>query len=363
MIKITYFTTIICLFFTAALSAQSFCDCAPEDDPAHRRWYDVSAPSGLILRSGPSRTARKLDAIPFGEQVLGCHTTDVEETIEGKTSRWIKVSWAEKSGYLFGGFLTETKVPNIRMVIPNAGVDSQWGCMEFPSATAWQGLVNADTSKKAQSVEYPSDLVAVDLRMGRKEVDLDCHSSGVVENTVLNEISVPFAVFSGFKLAKNVRNLVSAPVKLLPGTVETFRFYDQATQTTRNYIISADGHVISNPRFAPGEDGRGGPIDRIEQYRVNLYEQKFQINEASQNTPWKVQKLEDGTATKPNDSDTYQMGVLYIYFAGDLDGDQQLDLILARLDGVGSTYSLHLSSKKLPSFLLRVVASWNDTSC
>ena len=51
------------------------------------------------------------------------------------------------------------------------------------------------------------------------------------------------------------------------------------------------------------------------------------------------------------------------YFAGDLDGDQQLDLILAHLDGVGSSFTLFLSSKKLPSFLLRCVASFRDTAC
>lgn len=363
MIKITSFATTICLFFTAALQGQSCCTCAPVDDFEGHQWYNVSAPSGLILRADPSRSAKKLDAVPFGEQVLGCRTTSVEEIIEGKSGRWIKVSWAEKSGYLFGGFLTETTVPNIRMVIPNAGVDSQWGCMEFPPDVSWQGLVSTDTTKNKPPTEGLSKFLAVDLKMGRKKVRTDCQPSGVLDNTVLNELAAPFAVFSGFKLAKNVMNYISAPVKLLPGTVESFHFYDPATQITRNYIISADGHVIANPNFVKREDQRKGPNDRIEQYRVNLYEQTSQGAQSDNIRPWKAQKLEESTVTTPNDTNTYEMGVLYIYFAGDLDGDQQLDLILARLGGVGSSYTLYLSSKKLPSFLLRCVASCWDSAC
>lgn len=363
MIKITSFATTIYLFFTAALQGQTCCTCSPVDDFEGHNWYNVSAPSGLILRADPSRSAKKLDAIPFGEQVLGCRSTSVEETIEGKSGRWIKVNWAEKSGYLFGGFLTETTVPNIRMVIPNAGIDSGWGCMEFPPEISWQGLVNADTTKNNPPAKRLTDFLAVNLKMGRKKVSTDCQPSGVLDNTVLNELPAPFAVFSGFKLAKNVHNYVSAPVKLLPGTVESFRFYDPATQITRDYIISADGHVISNPDFVRGEDNRKGPNDRIEQYRVRLYEQTFQGAQSDNMRPWKSQKLEESTVTSPSDAFTYEMGVLYIYFAGDLDGDQHLDLILAHLDGVGSSFTLFLSSKKLPSFLLRCVASFRDTAC
>ena len=363
MIKTLTFTIHVFLFFTTLLQAQTCCTCAPEDAHSDQQWYNVSTPSGLILRAAPSRNAQKLDGIPFGEQVLGCHTTSVEETIEGKSGHWIKVSWAEKSGYLFGGFLTATTVPNIRMVIPNAGVNSEWGCMEFPRESTWQGLVSADTTQSKPLAEHSTQFFAVDLKMGQKEVSTDCQPSGALQNTVLNELPAPFAVFSGFKLAKNVQNYVSSPVKLLPGTVESFQFYDHTTQTTRNYTIAADGHVISNPHFITRKD-RKGPNDRIEKYRVHLYEHTFQGPQSDNNNiPLKVQKLEEGTVTIPNDTDTYEMGVLYIYFAGDLDGDQQLDLILARLGGVGSAYTLYLSSKKLPTFLLRCVAGWHDSGC
>lgn len=72
----------------------------------------------------------------------------------------------------------------------------------------------------------------------------------------------------------------------------------------------------------------------------------------------------DKRVTAPkDDSDVTDMDVYYIYFAGDLDGDNELDLILAKFGGIGVIFNLYLSSTKLPGFILRYMAECFDTSC
>lgn len=333
--------------------------CDSQEESGAYVWYQVTAPSGLTLRPGIN-TAR-LDAIPFGEEVFACSNTSVTETIEGKTGVWIKVTWADKPGYVFSGFLQKIRERKIRMVIPNAGVDSDWGCMELSPEIEWNALVNEDTSnippKKARSIYYTSTR----LKIGEKRTHSYCSADGYLKNAVLNVSRPPFAIFSGFELASRLSNHVKEPIKLMPGEVVSFSIFDQLSQLERRYLITVEGNVIPSANFMEG--GQPVPLDRIEHYKINLYQQEHPSSRVQRDASWRVQKLVDGTIKRPGDTSTYEMDVSYVIFAGDLDGDHQLDLILARLNGVGRSYQLFLSSRKLPGFLLRYVARWRDSSC
>jgi hypothetical protein len=349
---------ILFLFPFSILQGQS-CLCHPQD--GQEAWYTVMAPSGLILREGPNRNTAKLDAIPFGEEVLSCGVTNFAETIEGKSGNWIKVTWADKTGYLFSGFLTAINDRKIRLVIPNSGVNSDWECLELSPEIKWEALVDMDTTNGSLRNRNPIRFSSTDLKIGKKKVDSGCSSTGFLNHGVLNFSPIPFAIFSGFNLTNGVKNQIITPIKLLPGEVADFSIYDRESQLERRYMIAAEGKVLPNTNLINGS--YKGPIDRIEHYKINLYQQEFKSPSSDRNTPWIIQKLADGTVTKPGDTDTYDMDVLYVYFAGDLDGDHQLDLILARLNGVGNSFQLYLSSKKLPGFLLRYVAIWADPRC
>lgn len=349
-----------CLFSCSIIQGQS-CLCDPQDDEGSQKWYLVSAPSGLILREGPNRNTDKLDAIPFGEEVLLCSATNLDETIEGKSGSWIKVTWADKTGYLFSGFLTEIYNRKIQMVMPNSGVDSQWECMELSPEIKWEAMVDMDTTNSTTRERNSVRFSSKGLKIGKKKMEFHCSPTGLLDNAVLNLSRPPFAVFSGFKLIDGVSNQIATPVKLLPGEVASFSIYDRINRLERRYLIAAEGNVFPNTNLINGD--YNGPIDRIEHYKINLYEQTLKSTNPDRRTPWSVQKLTDGTLKRPSDTDTYDMDVLYVYFAGDLDGDNQLDLILARLNGVGHSFQLYLSSKKLPGFLLRYVAEWTDSGC
>lgn len=348
------------LFPVSIISGQS-CLCDPQDGEGTFTWYSVSAPSGLSLREGPNRNTAKLDVVPFGEEVLACAVTNFTETIEGKYGHWIKVTWADKTGYLFGGFLTMIAERNVQMVIPNSGVDSEWGSMELSPEIKWEALVNLDTGSRSSQHIKPMRFASVGLTIGKKKATEDDVPARFLNHAVLNLSRAPFAIFSGFKLANSVVNQVPAPIKLLPGEVVNFSTYDQVHRIERRYLIAVEGNTVLNPNLTQG--GYNAPISSIEHYKINLYQQALDPTNSDQKMPWSIQKLFDGTIKKPGDADTPELDVFYIYFAGDLDGDHQLDLILARLNGTGRAFQLYLSSKKLPGFLLRYVAMWADSGC
>ncbi len=356
-----YYLGLLFYIFSLSIIQGQSCLCDPQDDEGSSAWYKVLAPSGLTLREGPNRNTTKLDAIPFEEEVLSCSNTGFNETIEGKYGYWIKVTWADKTGYLFSGFLQEIHDRKVRLVIPDSGVDSNWECMELSPDLKWEALVDMDTTKILNRNRSPIQFSSIGLKIGKKKVDSDCTPTGFLDNAVLNLSNLPFAVFSGFNLANGISNQVLTPIKLMPGQVASFGTYDQSNQLERKYLISAEGNVVPNTNFINGD--YKGPIDRIEHYKITLYQQTLKAPNSDRRTPWSIQKLADGTVKQPSDTDTYAMDVLYIYFAGDLDGDNQLDLILARLNGTGNSYHLYLSSKKLPGFLLRYMAMWDDTGC
>jgi hypothetical protein len=344
-------------FFPFSIQAQS-CLCTQEDDEYLHQWYEATAPSGLIVREGPGRNTAKLGVIPLGVEVLCCEVTAVTETIEGISGNWIKVPWMNQPGYVFGGFLKQIEERKVRMIIPNAGVNSDWECMELSPGRQWDALMDVDTSNKSHLIGYPRHLSSVNLKTGRKKTEEHCALKGYLDNAVLNVSRPPFAVFSGFTLANKVENKIHAPIKLMPGEIVDLTLYDRGNKIKRHYIISAEGHVFPNPNFGKGGINNYRPIDRIEHYKINLHQQEIDSPDK-----WKVQKLVNYTAKTPGDSGSYKMNTLYIYFAGDLDGDNELDLILADLTGIGRSFKLYLSSAKLPGFLLRYMAAWHDAVC
>ncbi len=350
------FSLVLC-----SISRGQSCRCEAQEDNAYHQWYVITAPSGLSMRKGPNKNAAKIDAIPFGEEVLACGITGFRETIEDKTGNWLKVTWGDKIGYVFGGFLAEIEERKIRMVIPNAGVNSGWECMELSPEMKWEALVNADAASKMRNDRNPGRFVSADLKLGKKIRDENTDCPGWLNNAVLNMPDPPFAVFSGFKLANMVYNQVAKPVKLLPGEVVFFEIYDRANQVDRIYSIAVEGNIRLNPNYETSS--HQGPIDRIEQYKIHLYEEEQVSPRSNTKVTKKAQKLIETTIQRPGDSGSFDMDVYYVYFAGDIDGDNQLDLILATLNGVGYSYHLYLSSKKLPGFLLRYVAIWTDSSC
>ncbi|MCB1160778.1 MAG: SH3 domain-containing protein [Leptospiraceae bacterium] len=65
----------------------------------------VTPKSGLIMRSKPSTSGKKLGLIPFKSKVKIIEESKEVLTISGATGRWTKVNYNKQDAWVFGGFL------------------------------------------------------------------------------------------------------------------------------------------------------------------------------------------------------------------------------------------------------------------
>lgn len=73
---------------------------------------NVTAESGLKMRSTPSLDGKLIQVIPFGEAVTVVNSnSENEEQIEWIAGNWIEVEYDGISGYVFDGFLNQLATP------------------------------------------------------------------------------------------------------------------------------------------------------------------------------------------------------------------------------------------------------------
>jgi len=95
------------LFLIFTLSALSCSLAADEPDQLH-----VATRKGLYLREAPSTTAPKIKLVPYRGSVTRIGVTNVIAEIDGITAPWIQASYKDKTGYIFGGYLTHLPLPS-----------------------------------------------------------------------------------------------------------------------------------------------------------------------------------------------------------------------------------------------------------
>ncbi|MCB1173111.1 MAG: SH3 domain-containing protein [Leptospiraceae bacterium] len=69
----------------------------------------VTAPSGLLIRSEPATSARKVGLAPHGSKLTALDQSDTTMLIQGKTGKWTRVVFEDSAGWSFGGFLSARK--------------------------------------------------------------------------------------------------------------------------------------------------------------------------------------------------------------------------------------------------------------
>ena len=69
----------------------------------------VTSESGLVLRSNATTKSKKITIIPYNSRVEIINDNGPKETIYGISSRWYKINFKDKTGWVFGGFL---KIPD-----------------------------------------------------------------------------------------------------------------------------------------------------------------------------------------------------------------------------------------------------------
>ncbi|HNX58316.1 MAG TPA: SH3 domain-containing protein [Spirochaetota bacterium] len=66
----------------------------------------VVAPNGLNIRKKPALSAGKIVLIPYLDKIEVIDKTDTFSDVDGVLDYWLKVRYGNKSGYIFGGYVS-----------------------------------------------------------------------------------------------------------------------------------------------------------------------------------------------------------------------------------------------------------------
>lgn len=72
----------------------------------------VTSKTGLILRSSSTTDSEKITTIPYKAKVQIINNDGPKDNIYGISSRWYKVKYKNKTGWVFGGFLKTSGLNN-----------------------------------------------------------------------------------------------------------------------------------------------------------------------------------------------------------------------------------------------------------
>lgn len=96
------FINLICFATLFAMAA-----CGGDDSGSGIKMY-VIAGSGLLIRADPDTNSSRLGLVPYGKQVEVLGQSEKRMTIGGKSGHWTKISYENKTGWSFGGYLSAT---------------------------------------------------------------------------------------------------------------------------------------------------------------------------------------------------------------------------------------------------------------
>jgi|GEM_PF-4292998 len=89
----------------------------------------VTAEPGLRMREAPNEKAKKIVTIPYGEEVIFIEETGDEITVSGATGRWTRIEWNGKTGWVFGGFLSDNDQASEGYIPDESDIYGDW--MEY----------------------------------------------------------------------------------------------------------------------------------------------------------------------------------------------------------------------------------------
>lgn len=342
----------ICLLLANSIPAQTWTCWDPYGSGF---LFRVTARSGLTLRKAPLPTASKLTAIPYGEMVYNCGTDYVrQDTFDGKTDYWYKVTYNDSTGYVFGGFLEEVKHYPFQMIVPNSGIESIWEFLSFDTSYTWYGLFQSEPGTYGDfgdlgAYKYRFEKLNLKTRKGPG-------NSTDVYHQPVNMEDPPIAVFSGLPVTdKPVFGRWLEGKTLFPGEVLYYQMYDDQSGRWMQYALFAEGCVFKE------SNTKSEPVSGVVDYAVWLQVAEMANGSRDLSKPVREQCLFRGTTAQRHFSQSSPYFQV-LHFIGDLDNDGQLDLILGD-PARGFDYQLYLSSQANPGFLLKIVAEYIDYEC
>ncbi len=174
----------------------------------------VMSENGIVLREKADKKSAKLAAIPWGTEIEMIDSSGPIEIIDGVGGHWVKVKYIDKSGWVFGGFLTRKIGTDFVNIYNNIDIFSEAG---FNLGISWTYSKDEIIKKLGEPVktetiqvvspadnkEYPRHILK--YKMYKIEVDEFKKTSSVASIEVS---SAQHANFFGVKIGENINKLI-----------------------------------------------------------------------------------------------------------------------------------------------------------
>jgi hypothetical protein len=139
MKRILYSIFLLGIFIFIAFSAGSV--------PENLRY--AAAKGGLVMRETPDTSGKKIGLIPMDEEVTLLEEKGEAVTIAGKKGKWSKVTWKDKTGWVFGGFLKKdedfAEIPVIPILTRIMGLSFSFELKEDELADEMEITIDQDS--------------------------------------------------------------------------------------------------------------------------------------------------------------------------------------------------------------------------
>lgn len=286
------------------LSAQN-----PNCQGDHIVLYKVTAPSGLSLREAPNQWANKLGAAAPNRIVSVCDPSQsIPDTIDGHSGQWVYANYGQLNGWMFDAYLYA--LSPIR-ILPEA---------------AWL------------AVEEEANYLALYPQNNAEQFTLQPYTSAIANSSPKSPSAIPILLIEGLsnENANSISGRSYQSKFIYPGEMTYFSLGEN------QYYLYAKGAVQLNKAT---EDPN--PFGSIRNYELRL--KKVVGDQTQEETLFKM----DIPAWF---GQGYEGGI-FLEWMGDLDCDQELDLLLTRPNESNCwEHLLFLSSKAARKHLTRLVS-------
>lgn len=96
------------------------------DEEQKNPYRFIKAKTGLTLREKPDTDSESLGNIPEGKIVKVLEVLDTEVNLKGKISKWAKVSYSYKEGYVVNSFLEDDLEEENEVILKKEDILGKW---------------------------------------------------------------------------------------------------------------------------------------------------------------------------------------------------------------------------------------------
>ncbi|MCV9388884.1 SH3 domain-containing protein [Reichenbachiella ulvae] len=290
----------------------------------------VSSSNGINLRDQPSLEGKKIAVIPFWEPVAICTINAKEATIDGVWGSWVKARYKQMEGYVFDPYLAKSEVfagddPDYRLSLEHDGC----GRTDFDPTLNWYGIYEEGEQYILKSVEI--------------NMERDSQSEGIPMHTNLPQESV-FLIASKTPLQTN-----QSLGKINPQSETCMGCGRLYPGQTRRIFLQKEKGIISHKTL-----NAIGTVNSIvcEEYTHCLDIENYQL---------RCSELNYDQSSHQNLSPIIYQGknsLAELVWYGDLNSDNELDLIFVVYRMEGGHYTLLMSDSNVSKQLKRVAMTF-----